>query len=141
MITSSTITNEEQNLAEAKFAKTLEHLGLPNEFEFEIEWIDEDEIRQLNSDHRAKDKATDVLSFPYTEFKMPYKKADYADDINPENGKVMLGAIVICKEHMGDLSFSELAVHGMLHLLGYDHETDADYEKMRGVECLINSDS
>lgn len=79
---------------------------------------DDDEIRELNRDYRHIDKATDVLSFPYEP--MP---------ISP------IGSIVISYDHVvkGADSFghadtdemSLLFIHGLLHLLGYDHETDS----------------
>jgi probable rRNA maturation factor len=67
------------------------------------------EIRSLNRRHRGLDSATDVLSFP----------------VDPEataTGPRELGDVVICPEHTEDLI--EAVVHGVLHLCGYDHETD-----------------
>jgi probable rRNA maturation factor len=67
-----------------------------------------DEIRSLNRRHRGIDRPTDVLSFP----------------VDPEApaGPRELGDVVICPEHTEDLT--EAVVHGVLHLCGYDHETD-----------------
>jgi probable rRNA maturation factor len=72
--------------------------------------VDEDEIRRLNREHRGRDEATDVLSFP-------------VDEAGPSAGPRELGDVVICAAHTEDLV--EAAVHGVLHLCGYDHETDA----------------
>ena len=69
----------------------------------------EDEIRRLNADHRDRDSATDVLSFP-------------VDGVGPSAGPRELGDVVICPEHTADME--EAVVHGVLHLCGYDHETD-----------------
>jgi probable rRNA maturation factor len=74
-----------------------------------IELVDEDRIRELNREHRGKDEPTDVLSFPI-------------DEDNPVAGPRELGDVVICPEHTEDLV--EAVVHGVLHLCGYDHETD-----------------
>ncbi|MFL5884981.1 MAG: rRNA maturation RNase YbeY [Thermoleophilaceae bacterium] len=74
-----------------------------------IAFVGEDEIRSLNSAHRSKDEATDVLSFP-------------VDGAGPVAGPRELGDIVICPEHTEDMV--EAVVHGVLHLCGYDHETD-----------------
>ncbi len=74
-----------------------------------LELVDAERIRQLNRDHRGKDKPTDVLSFPL-------------DGAGPSAGPRELGDVVICPEHTEDLT--EAAVHGVLHLCGYDHETD-----------------
>ena len=74
-----------------------------------IELFYEARIRELNRDHRGKDKPTDVLSFPI-------------DGDEPVAGPRELGDVVICPEHTQDLT--EAVVHGVLHLCGYDHETD-----------------
>ena len=74
-----------------------------------IELVDEERIRELNRDHRGKDEPTDVLSFP-------------VDEAAPSAGPRELGDVVICPEHTADLV--EATVHGVLHLCGYDHETD-----------------
>ena len=75
-----------------------------------IELVGEERIRELNRDHRGKDEPTDVLSFP-------------VDEAEPVAGPRELGDVVICPEHTDDLV--EATVHGVLHLCGYDHETDA----------------
>jgi probable rRNA maturation factor len=72
--------------------------------------VDEAEIRELNREHRGRDRPTDVLSFP-------------VDERGPAGGPRELGDVVICPEHTEDLA--EAVVHGGLHLCGYDHETDA----------------
>ena len=74
-----------------------------------IELCGEQRIRELNRDHRGKDKPTDVLSFPIDE-----------DELVA--GPRELGDVVLCPEHTQDLV--EAVVHGVLHLCGYDHETD-----------------
>jgi probable rRNA maturation factor len=74
-----------------------------------IELVDEARIQELNREHRGKDKPTDVLSFPI-------------DEDEPVAGPRELGDVVICPEHTQNLV--EAVVHGVLHLCGYDHETD-----------------
>ena len=71
--------------------------------------VDEDEIRRLNREHRGRDRPTDVLSFP-------------VDGRGPAPGPRELGDVAICPAHTEDLV--EAVVHGVLHLCGYDHETD-----------------
>jgi len=75
-----------------------------------VEFVDADRIRDLNRGHRGKDAPTDVLSFPID-----------ADDEDPY-GPRELGDVVICPEHTADLR--EAVIHGTLHLVGMDHETD-----------------
>ncbi len=74
-----------------------------------VQLVDADQIRELNRDHRAKDSPTDVLAFPL-------------DGATEVAGPRELGDVVICPDHTSDLQ--EAAVHGTLHLCGYDHESD-----------------
>ncbi|HET6831694.1 MAG TPA: rRNA maturation RNase YbeY [Solirubrobacterales bacterium] len=74
-----------------------------------VELVGAERIRKLNREHRGRDRATDVLAFPI-------------DGSGPSAGPRELGDVVICPEHAADLR--EVAVHGVLHLCGYDHETD-----------------
>jgi probable rRNA maturation factor len=74
-----------------------------------IEFVDAVRIAELNGRYRAKPEPTDVLSFP-------------VDGAGPAGGERELGDVVICLEHTADAR--EAIVHGVLHLLGMDHETD-----------------
>jgi len=75
-----------------------------------IEFVGPARIRELNRQHRAEDAPTDVLSFPID--------GDAAEPAGPRE----LGDVVICPEHTVELR--EAVVHGVLHLLGMDHEVD-----------------
>jgi probable rRNA maturation factor len=75
-----------------------------------IELVSSERIRELNRRHRGRDEPTDVLAFP-------------VDGAAPAPGPRELGDVVICPEHTTDLV--EAATHGVLHLAGYDHETDS----------------
>lgn len=74
-----------------------------------IEFVDARRIGELNSRYRGRSRPTDVLSFPI-------------DGATPVGAGRELGDVVICLEHTSDVR--EAVVHGMLHLLGMDHETD-----------------
>lgn len=75
-----------------------------------IELVEAARIAQLNSEHRGKSGPTDVLSFPI-------------DGVAPGEGAACeLGDVMICPEHTEDMC--EAIVHGVLHLVGMDHETD-----------------
>jgi probable rRNA maturation factor len=74
-----------------------------------IEFVDERRIAELNAEHRSLAEPTDVLSFPI-------------DGVEPSPGARELGDVVICLAHTADVR--EAVVHGVLHLLGMDHETD-----------------
>lgn len=73
-----------------------------------VELVDEARIRELNREFRGKDKPTDVLSFPVDEEAGP--------------GPVELGDVFVCPEYC--VSVPEAVIHGVLHLCGYDHESD-----------------
>ena len=75
-----------------------------------VEVVDAERIQKLNREHRGKDAPTDVLAFPI-------------DELGPTAGPRELGDVAICPEHCSDVT--EAAVHGVLHLCGYDHEADA----------------
>jgi probable rRNA maturation factor len=74
-----------------------------------IDFVDSARMRELNRSHRGIDRPTDVLSFP-------------VDGTGPTAGPRELGDVVICREYTADVT--EAVVHGVLHLCGYDHETD-----------------
>ena len=120
------------------------------EVELELELLDPEEIRELNRDERGIDKVTDVLSFPNLEVTLPFNASDYEDDINPENDCVILGEIYICLEkaveqaeeygHSIGRELGFLATHGILHLLGFDHEVEEEREEMERLqEEILNS--
>jgi probable rRNA maturation factor len=74
-----------------------------------IEFVDADRIAEFNREHRGKDEPTDVLSFP-------------VDEHGAAAGPRELGDVVICPEYTADLP--EAVIHGVLHLVGMDHEDD-----------------
>ena len=106
----------------------------------------DDYIRKINNEHRQINKATDVLSFPMINWDKPadWTNLKAGEDINPTTGKVELGDILISMEtgmsqakeyeHGIDREIAYLALHGLLHLLGYDHMTDDDKKLMREKE-------
>lgn len=116
----------------------------------EIIITDEAEIRRLNAEARGIDAVTDVLSFPSLDGirGKALKKADFPFEVD-EEGNIFLGSIVICEKrareqaeeyghsYMRELHY--LAVHGLWHLLGYDHMTEEDKPEMRAKEEKILS--
>jgi probable rRNA maturation factor len=95
---------------EAAARAALDGARMSGELHLAVAFVSPAEIQELNRDHREKDRPTDVLSFPI-------------DEDGPVVGLRELGDVVICPEHTEDLE--EAVVHGVLHLCGYDHETDA----------------
>jgi probable rRNA maturation factor len=114
----------------------------------EIIFIDESGIQKLNKETRDIDKVTDVLSYPSLDGIKGLKlyKKNYPLDLD-EDGNIFLGSIAICKEvalsqaqefnHSIEREIYYLALHGLLHLFGYDHLVDADKIEMREIEEKI----
>lgn len=114
----------------------------------EISVVESNEIKNINNQTRGVDKVTDVLSFPCidnVELDKLDSYPDYCYDIDSE--ELMLGTIIICmdrvieqaKEYGNTIEreLSYLTVHGLLHLLGYDHMNDCEKIEMREKEELI----
>jgi probable rRNA maturation factor len=106
--------------------------------ELAVMLTDDGGIRTLNQNWRGIDKATNVLSFPALQPTGP---------AGPDDAPRMLGDIAIAYETTRreadeeqktfDHHLSHLAVHGFLHLIGYDHDNDDDAEAMEGLEREI----
>lgn len=99
---------------------------------------DDAAVRQLNAQYRQKDKATNVLSFPMVQ-------PDLLESLaNSDDGEVLLGDIILARETCAreasekqatlEQHVSHLVIHGMLHLLGYDHIGEAEAEAMEALE-------
>ncbi|HHZ10241.1 MAG TPA: rRNA maturation RNase YbeY [Rhizobiales bacterium] len=100
--------------------------------ELSIVFTDDAHIRTLNAGWRGKDKATNVLSFPA----FPVKPRDR---LPPMLGDVVIAAETVAREaELEEKPFDHhllhMMVHGVLHLLGYDHENDGDAEAMEALE-------
>ena len=110
----------------------------PDETELAIMLTDDAGIRTLNSNWRGIDKPTNVLSFPALQ---------PTGARGPDDAPRMLGDIAIAYETTRreadeegkpfDHHLSHLAIHGFLHLIGYDHENDVDAEEMEALEQTI----
>ncbi len=109
-----------------------------NHCDVSVRIVDEDESRQLNKQYRQQNRATNVLAFPAALVGMPKDEAE------------LLGDLVICgplveqeAEEQGKSPASlwgHLLIHGMLHLLGYDHETESQAAEMETMERKILAD-
>lgn len=108
-----------------------EVLGQENFFLIDMTIVDEQTIRQLNSEARGVDKVTDVLSFPcFDKLALPVCKDDFSE-CDFEGKKVLLGSIMICRQraieqaneygHSYARELGFLSCHGFLHILGFDH--------------------
>ncbi|PQV64066.1 putative rRNA maturation factor [Abditibacterium utsteinense] len=105
----------------------------PLEFTIDFSFVDDAKIQQLNRDYRSKDKPTDVLSFSLFESDDEFVFPIFGEEI-------ALGDIVISTQtaarqaieqgHAIEREIAFLAVHGALHLLGYDHGKDGERRSM-----------
>lgn len=129
----------------------LKHLGQPaNDIEMSVSFVTPDEIKALNNQYRNVDQVTDVLSFPTVD--NPERKAlelssFSSDSLNPNTGKLNIGDVIICldraREQAAEYGHSLkrelcfLSLHGMLHLLGYDHIESDDEKQMLAIQDEI----
>ena len=114
----------------------------------DLSFVGRTRIRTLNASLRGVDRVTDVLSFPTLEkVTLPLEKGNYPWDLDPDSGKVYLGSIVICRSrakeqaaeygHSVERELAYLTVHGVLHLLSFDHIEESDRVEMRAAEERI----
>jgi probable rRNA maturation factor len=131
---------EQQDALAALLNKAIEEAinlsGGPDEAEVSLMLVDDQRIQRLNLEYRCVDRPTDVLSFALQEEMDEEPDSKFEDE--------MLGDIVISVErareqaeeygHSFEREIIYLAVHGTLHLLGYDHEEKNDKQEMRSKE-------
>jgi probable rRNA maturation factor len=132
-------TVPEVPIVESWIESTVVAAGIVVDTEVSVRVVSPEEVHALNSEYRGKEKPTNVLSFPAG------KVAGLPDDM-PQP----LGDIVICAQVVRDEAreqgkavadhWAHMLVHGTLHLLGFDHETDSDAAEMEALETRILSD-
>lgn len=113
--------------------------GAPSPYEVSLVFTDSETVQQLNRDYREVDEPTDVLAF----YMLPQKGTDSPFALPPD-GVARLGEVIIsypqamaqAKEqgHSPEGELALLVIHGVLHLLGYDHEEPEEEHKMRQRE-------
>ena len=114
-------------------ALTRVDIALQDSIEISIRIVDSDEIQALNRYYRQRDKPTNILSF----------NADLPPDVTPH----LLGDLVICAPVVAaeaihlckdeEAHWAHMAIHGLLHLLGYDHITDDEAVEMETLEAKL----
>ena len=135
------------SLIQKVFDKVKQEFALPDSVRVELSVVDEEDIREVNKNFRDVDSVTDVLSFPAMDVKLPFDTKDYPYDIDLSTGELMLGEIMLCYKraveqsieynHSKERECSYLVLHGLLHLLGYDHIEESDKAEMRAQEEKI----
>ncbi|MBO5394436.1 MAG: rRNA maturation RNase YbeY [Clostridia bacterium] len=117
--------------------------------EVTLSFVDAQKIQEYNKQYRQVDKATDVLSFPMLNITYDQTVKEFADEVLP-NGTLYLGDVVICKKiarlqakqygHSLKREVAFLALHGLLHVLGYDHiEKEEETIMMQKSEEVLSS--
>lgn len=118
-----------------RYALNHKDLKTTDPYEVSIIFVDEARIREINNDFRHIDRATDVISFAFSEG----EGAEYAP--------YLLGDIFICTDVVAshaekygttfDEEMTFMVVHGILHLLGFDHHRKGEREEMRRAESVV----
>lgn len=128
--------------------RALKHLNQPSELlEMSLSIVSPEQIQELNKSFREVDKVTDVLSFPTCDNPTRGAITVVCEDVNPETDLVNIGDIVICLErakeqakeygHSLKRELAFLSLHGLLHLLGYDHIEPDDEKRMIALQKEI----
>lgn len=113
--------------------KTMEHLTLQDNYLLEVNLVDNDTIHQINRDYRHIDRPTDVISFAFND--------EVEGEVHIQGAQtVLLGTILISVDkakiqaeaygHSLDRELKFLFIHGLLHLLGYDHQNSEEEKEM-----------
>ncbi|MGD9901361.1 MAG: rRNA maturation RNase YbeY [Spirochaetales bacterium] len=146
----NTLEKETTKLLKKIYNRTLRMEGQRvHKIEACLEFVNNEAMQELNNRTRKIDRPTDVLSFPNLDdvFNKKINKKTYPMELDPKTNKILLGDVVInldmAKEQADEYGHSlnreicYLFVHGLLHLLGYDHEDELDKNLMRGQEEAI----
>lgn len=132
-----------REIAEEVIETALDLTGCPYEAEVSLLLTMDAQIREMNTQFRGIERATDVLSFPMVEYPLPGEFGFLEENegyFNPESGELSLGDIVISKEkvisqaeeygHSVLREYAFLIVHSVLHLTGFDHMEEDERREM-----------
>lgn len=138
------LSKELTQLLQKTISTTLDYEKIDKPCFVSITIVDEDEIRELNCEHRGIDRVTDVLSFPVVNL---IDGSDVTGAGDWYEGRLILGDVVLCAKraqeqseefgHSIERELSYLTCHSVLHLIGYDHENEDEREAMRKKEEAV----
>jgi len=128
-------TAAEAAAARAALESAMDRLGVPPETEIALVLTDDAELHALNRAYRGQDQPTDVLSFPADAADLPPGEPPFLGDILISVPRAAEGAARAGHALTDELRL--LAVHGLLHLLGHEDETEAGAEAMRRLEAEL----
>jgi probable rRNA maturation factor len=110
-------------------------VSIPQQWTLNIVFLDDNSIQKLNNQYRKKDTSTDVLSFHYYEDFSTLENDEIAWEIILSENKIISQGVDY--KLWSEKEFYKLIIHSTLHILGYDHEDDQDYQVMQPIEEKI----
>ncbi len=137
------LSEEAEDFIKKVIAETLKSENVKTDCFVSVTVVDPEEIKEINNEHRSIDSVTDVLSFPVVNLLEGEEEnaGDYYE------GRLILGDVVLCAErakeqseefgHSLEREIGYLTCHSILHLIGYDHETEEEREVMREKEEAV----
>lgn len=143
------VDNDLNELIRKAIGAVLDFEDFQEDVEISITLVNNEQIKEINKEYREKDAVTDVLSFPMLNFDEHRNIVDEYNigDYNYDDELLLLGDIVLSLErakeqaqeygHSFEREVGFLTVHSMFHLLGYDHQDDADERIMRDKEKQV----
>lgn len=135
-----------ESLISKSIKTVLEFEEFKKDVEVSVTLVNNEQIKEINKQYRAKNSVTDVLSFPMLNFDNNGNVVEEytAGDYNLDDKLLVLGDIVLSLEraaeqaeeygHSFEREIGFLTVHSMFHLLGYDHAEESDAQEMRDKE-------
>ncbi|MCO5475168.1 endoribonuclease YbeY [Enterococcus sp. AZ091] len=141
----NTVSQEKINEIDELLQYAADYLKLPEDTEMSVTFMDNAAIQVINRDYRDKDQPTDVISFALeeeTEEELPIIFDDEMPAMPRNLGDIMI-SVERAKEqaseygHSYDRELGFLALHGFLHINGYDHTTPEDEKEMFGLQKEI----
>lgn len=124
-----------KTIVESIFFHISENIKKPQNWILNLIFLDDEEIKILNRQYRDKDYSTDVLSFHYFEDFSNLSKKEIAGEIILSESKIRSQSQIY--QNTKEEEFYKLLIHSILHILGFDHETDKDFEAMNLEEQEI----
>ena len=143
-------TQRFKDIARNVALEVLKLTNQPNGLEVAIEFVSEKEIQRINREYRNIDKVTDVLSFPSTTLQAGEILDMESDEVFflKQDDVIHFGDMALCTKRLRqqakefgntpEKELKKLVIHSMLHLMGYDHILDEDYEVMNKKEIELD---
>lgn len=135
------LTEEQLEMVETLLQFAADAESIAQDAELSVTFVDNEKIKEINRDYRSKDQATDVISFAMEE-QGEGEVSIVGVDMPPVLGDIIISVPRAAEQaeeygHSFTRELGFLAVHGLLHLLGYDHMTEEDEKKMFGKQKEI----